>query len=49
MTPQAQAVLKLDLRHVAFFQNAAEPVRASTVSWWQYQKERSRILDRVRP
>lgn len=32
MTPQAQAALNLDLRHVAFVQNAAEPIRASTVS-----------------
>eukprot|EP00903_Cladosiphon_okamuranus_P019463 g17897.t1 len=31
MTPEAQAALKLDLRHLGHFQNAAEPVRASTV------------------
>lgn len=39
MTPQAQAVLELDLTPLAFFQNAAEPVRASTVSWCQHEKD----------
>lgn len=32
MKPEARAALNLDLRHVMFMQNAAEPVRASTVS-----------------
>lgn len=31
MTPQARAALNLDLRGVMFMQNAAEPVRVSTV------------------
>lgn len=32
MTPQARAALNLDLRDVMFMQNAAEPIRVSTVS-----------------
>lgn len=32
MTPQARAALNLDLRDMMFMQNAAEPVRVSTVS-----------------
>lgn len=32
MKPEVRELLNLDLRHVMFMQNAAEPVRASTVS-----------------
>lgn len=32
MKPEARAALNLDLKHVMFMQNAAEPVRVSTVS-----------------
>ncbi|CAM9909897.1 unnamed protein product, partial [Scytosiphon promiscuus] len=31
MTPEAQAALNLDLRHIVRLQNAAEPIRADTV------------------
>lgn len=32
MAPEVRAALDLDLSHVMFMQNAAEPVRVSTVS-----------------
>lgn len=44
MTPEAQAALNLDLRHVMFMQNAAEPVRASTVSHETPVTDESRTL-----